>query len=347
LARINNAYTHPTAPGMDGLGELGWAILKIGTNDTRWGASITPANQTSYTNLITAMLARAANVIVMAVPPCGPNANGASGAGVNSFNIWLAAHCAGRANVHFINDTATVGTGTGEWAAAYMPTDGIHYGAKAKHRMSIDGAAAFAAIVNPFGYPSPISLDATDVYPAQPQWVTNHRMTGGGGATMPTGWSVTHHAYSAVYTKEVVAADVGDVNQAPWIRVTPTACSASTADFIKVACTLSGRAVTTVDPVMLEMMAEIRFNNFSGTKWTEFRAGVYGNNNEYVAQRIRLTLGDQDNINGVYVLRSAEPRLMAGAKAHASVSLNWELHPQGNFTDATGSFDIRCTTVRG
>jgi lysophospholipase L1-like esterase len=349
LNRIDNSNT-AASPGMVGFGTVGWAILRIGTNDTRGGASITGTVQTAYQNLIAKLLTYASRVIVMAVPPCGPN-NGGNGAGVNSYDSWLSSYCAGVPNVDFINDTATVNDGSGGWATGYEPADGIHYSGAAAQRMTADGAAAFAALVSPIGYASPLITDPADLYPATTQWVDHPFMDGTGGSnsigsgSVPTGWSVGAYGASFAATASIVAADGGDPNTTPWLRVTPTQVSFGTNGYLKVVGLLTGRTITTTDPTTLELVAQVRFNSFDSSRFSRCRAAVYGNGNEYMTPSATFFLGG-DALSETIVLRTAVPR--PNTKL-ASTDATFEMYlvPDESFAGSMGSFDIRCVSVRG
>lgn len=349
LNRIDNSST-AASPGMVGFGTVGWAILRIGTNDTRGGTSITSTVQTAYQNLIAKLLTYASRVIVMAVPPCGPN-NGGNGSGVNSYNSWLSSYCAGVANVDFINDTTTVNDGSGGWVTGYEPADGIHYSGAAAQRMTADGAAAFAALVSPLGYSSPLITDPADLYPATTQWVDHPFIDGTGGSnsigsgSVPTGWALSSYGASFAATTSIVAADGGDPNTTPWLRVTPTQVSSATSGYLKLVGLMTGRSISTTDPVALELVAQVRFNAFDATKFSKARAAVYGNGNEYMTPYTNFFMGDAA-LSGAIVLRTAAPRPNT---KQISTDATFELHmvPNQSLTGSMGSFDIRCVSVRG
>lgn len=347
LARIDNSYT-ATPPGMAGLGTVGWVVLRVGTNNTRGGSTINGTAQTQYASLIAKLKAYASRVIVLGVPPVGAPE---SGAGVNSYNTWLASYCATVSGVTFIDDTTGVNNGSGDWVSGYAPGDGIHFGGKAAQRMAADGAAAFAAALAPYDYASPISTDSADKYPTNPQWVTNHVMSGTGGTnslgsgSVPTGWAVSSYGTGFTATTSIVAADVGDPNQTPWLRITPTAVTNAAGGHLQFVATMAGRTITTLDPNPLELVAEYRFNSLDASRFSVLRAYVYGASNENMTAQAKLQMGDA-TLNGSAVARTSRKR-PASAVSHASASLKFELVPNQIFSGSMGSIDVRCATVRG
>ena len=341
LARIDNVSA---AGGMSDIPDLGWSILRIGTNNTRGGTAINSGVQAQYDDLITKMLTYSQRVIVMAVPPVG---SPESGAGVNSYNAWLSAYCASTPNVDFIDDCTGVNNGSGDWVSGYAPADGIHVNDKASQRMAADGAAAFAALMSPLGYASPVGKSALDVYPTTNQWVINPTMVGTGGTgvgTVPNSWSVGGYGTGHVMSSSIVAADVGDANQTPWLRVTPTELSIINNGYLQISAYMSGRAITSVDPEQLDIVAEFRFNNFVASRFKNIYGTVYGSGNEDLGT-FKIHLGDAD-LNGVMVARSAESRPYTKV-ASASAFLKIIAPAVANYIGAVGSFDIRCATIKG
>jgi len=349
LARIDNDYTNAT-PGAAGLGTLGWFLLRVGTNDTRGGTSINGTIQTAYDDLITALLGYCERGIVFAVPPIS---SPESGAGVGSFNAWLSSYCAGNSRLFFCDDCTTVNNGSGGWATGYVPGDGIHTTNAGSYRMGIDGAAALASHLSSFAYASPLSTDAADVYPAQPQWVPYHLMAGTGGSTslsgggsVATGWSVGGAGAGIDGTCSKVAADGGDPNQTPWQRITPTQIADNGTDGgLGMSVALSGRSITSSDPNGLDVILEVRMNALATQRFRYLRVYPYGVSNEELTPPMFLRMGEGPTTDTV-VMRCAMPR--AGTKvSHASAQLNITLCSSESFTGSMGSIDFRCATVRG
>ncbi|MFZ4286645.1 SGNH/GDSL hydrolase family protein [Variovorax sp. HJSM1_2] len=347
LDRINNPW-NAASPGLAGLGRIGFFECRIGTNNARGGVSISAGMKTDYQQLIAEVLTKYADHFIMhAVPPLSAPDNGA---GVNSFNAWLASYCPTVPGCTFIDDTTGVNDGTGAWVATYKPADGVHGGTKAAARMTADGSAPYNALILPLGLPSPVSRVAGDIYPANPQWVRNPHNTGTGGTnsigsgSMPTYWNLGQYGSGYGASTLILAADAGDSNTDPWLRVNPTSVGSS--GYMQLVTYLNGRAITASDPAALDLVIEIRFNNFDATRFSMLRAFVYGYQNEKLtADTTKLQMGDAV-MNGVQVLRTAIPR--AGTKiSHTGAQLNIELPSGAAFSGAMGSFDIRCATVRG
>lgn len=351
LARVDNLYT-AVEPGLSGLGTLGRVLLCIGANDIRGDNSgvIDSGVKADYVSLVNAMLGYASQVVVYAVAPIT-----GSGNNVQAFNAWLSSNFAGRSDVKVIDDNATVNNGSGGWASGYAPVDGIHYTNAGTYRKGLDGASGLEAVLAGFtGYDSPLSTDAADVYPAQPQWLQNPVMagTGGsnamaGGGAVATGWTVDGTAgLNATCSK--VAADGGDSNQTPWQRVAPTQVT-SGSGYILVNATVASASITTSYPDPdegLDMMLEIRFNALDGAKFSEMSAILQGNNGEYLSPGWRLAMQDSP-ITGTVVARQALRR-RGTLSSHSSASLQFYLRAAStSFTGAMGSYDFRCFTVRG
>lgn len=347
LSRIDNSYTN-ASPGMAGLSDVGWTVLRVGTNNTRGGSSINSTVQGQYQSLIAKILTYSQRLIVLAVPPLGSPENGA---GVGSYNTWLASYCATVPNCTFIDSTTGVNNGSGGWVSGYTPADGIHFGGKVAQRMGADGAAAFAALLAPYGYASPVSTDAADKYPAAPQWVTNHVMAGTGGTNsigsgqVPTSWTVNSYGTGFSATTSIVAADVGDPNQTPWLKVDPTAVTNAASGHLQMVAALSGRTITTSDPTRLEVVIEYKFDGFDASRFSTLRAYVYGASNESISGTARLQLGDSSLTLGA-VARTALPR-SSTTYSHSSATLKFELVPNQIYSGAMGSLYVRCATVRG
>lgn len=349
LARIDNLYTDAT-PGAAGLSPLGFFVMQLGTNDTRGGAAITTTVQNEYDALITNLLGRAERGLIGAVPPIGTG-GGESGAGVNSYNAFLSSYCAGNSRLHFIDHNVTVGNGSGGWASGYEPPDFIHLTNKDSYQMGLDGGAVLASHLATFNYASPLSTNAADVYPTVPQWVPNHVMagTGGsnglaGGGAVATGWSVGAAGANINGTCAKVAADVGDPNQTPWQRISPTQIQDNGTDGgIGWSCNLNGPAITTSFPDALEMMVEVRLNALATQRFRYLRVVVYGVNNEFIAPAMFLRMGGGPTTTTV-VMRSALRR--SGTRvAHASAQLIFTLCPSESFTGDMGSIDFRSAQV--
>lgn len=350
LARIDNQVTD-ASPGLAGLPRLGFVITRTGTNTARYGGNISAGDIADYRALFAKYLTYADYVIVMPVPPVG-TASGQSGAGVGTFNSFLQSECAANPRLKWVDDCVTVNNGSGDWAPGYAPADGIHFGSATAYQMGIDGAAAAASWLAAFGLPSPVSSAAGDVYPTQPQWAPAPNMAGTSGVNslgsgaVPTGYSISSNRSGLTVNSSIVAADAGDPNQAPWLRLTPAVIVTGTGELIMMSVPLSSAAITTSYPEQLDVVWETRFNNFAGAKFGDWTLSVYGNApTEILTLPVIVHMGG--TINGRAVFRSALHRTAAGRSSHASASLQWFISTAANFSGPMGSFDIRCLTIRG
>jgi lysophospholipase L1-like esterase len=353
LARVDNAYTNAT-PGLAGLGTLGRIIFRGGTNDAR-------ASQAwaSISGTVSSLLAKlkgycTGKVIILSVPPVGPTEGGY--AAINtltlSYNAGLAALAAADpARLLFIDDSANLRDGGGAQLSGYFQSDGIHNDGRATWKEGVDAAALLTSELAE--YASPLSTDAADIYPARPQWNANHVMagTGGGGGftgQVANGYNVGGYGSGFAGTVAKVAADVSDPNQTPWQRVSPTQVGYSgSGEALLITGLLSGRTVTTVDPAVLDVMVEVRFNAFDTTKFKWARLLIMGStSNQPIMPDLDLKMGGESSIShGSVVARLAMPRISASSES--GLSIRWEWATRSAFTGAMGSFDFRCLTVRG
>lgn len=352
IDRIDNDYTN-ASPGLSGLTDLGWVLLRIGTNNFRGGSTIGSGTQAQYIALLTAILTYAERCVVFAVPPVG-NPGDTSGHGIPAVNAWLASYCSGNPRLDFVDDCVTVDNGVGNWVSGYASGESppVHFTNPASYQMGLDGGAALASLLASYGYASPVSLDAADVYPTVDQWCANHRMTGTGGSNslgsgqVPTSWSVGAAGGGYTATTSIVAADGGDPNAAPHLRITPTAIGNDNS-WLGVGPSVDHDAVTTLYPDAVEIVFEIRFNSFDGSKFKGLQFSVYGSSNEQIAPPAFLRMGHPTPITGTVVVRSAINRSASGRLSHTTAVPDIRLESAGVFSGAMGSLDIRCMTIRG
>lgn len=349
LARVNNSYTHATLPGMAGLPALGWIPLRAGTNDARSGA-ISGGIQTSYASLIAALktyLASGGKILVFPVPPLG-GASAAANANVPGYNNFLQSLVAADSSLVWIDDCTDVKDGGGAQIGSFF-TDGIHMNGAGTMQMGITGGTALASVLAPYGYASPLSADVADVYPAQPQWNPNHVNSGGVASTgaftgtAPTGYTVTNGGAGVVGTVSIVAADGGDTNATPWMRITPT--QAQSGSSVAITRALSGRTITTSDPSALDVIVQIRFNGFDTRQWTGVRLWSQGSTGAKINQEVTAPMGGSADLTRTVTLRHALPRKTANAEA--SLTLYAFVTAATTLTAAMGSIDFRCITLRG
>lgn len=344
ISRIANSYTN-ASPGLAGLPPLGRVIVRIGTNDARNNTSIASLSA-SYTSLLNTLATYARRVVILAVPPLAGAYIGQNPRTVE-YNAWLAAFAsAAPSTFKFIDDCVNVRDGSNAQITAFF-SDGTHMNNAGVYRMGLDLADGLAAEVA--SYPSPLSADASDVYPAQPQWIANHVNAGTGGSkgANVTGTVVNSVTVSVGGTSSalcsVVAADGSDPNQTPWQRINPT--SGSSGGTVSASFTPSGRAVSSSDPSTLEAMIEVRFNAFDMSKCTELKAFMQGNTGEYLVPKLSLLMGNASNQTKTCTLRHKLKR--EGVSTPASIQALLMLTFGAAFASSIGSFDFRCFTARG
>lgn len=345
ISRINNAYDN-ASPGISGLPALGRVIVRIGTNDARNGTTIASLSS-SYTSLLNTLASYAQRVIILSVPPLD-GAYVAQNPKTADYNAWLSSLAASNSSVfRFVDDCINVRDGSGNQITSLF-IDGTHPNNAGVYQMGLDLAAALASDLA--SYPSPLSTSSSDVYPTQPQWITNHVNAGTGGTkgsnvtgTVANSVSVSVGGSSSAVCS-IVAADGGDANQTPWQRVNPT--TGSSGGNITVSFSTSGRTMTTSDPVAVEMMVEVRFNALDMSKCGEFKAYFQsGGTAEYISPKAHLAMGNATNQTKTAVLRHKLKR--AGATTPSSMLAILSLTFGTAFASSIGTFDFRCFTIRG
>lgn len=351
LDRINNAYTD-ALPGLGGL-SLGWCFLRIGTNDSRNGTSIATLGPI-YDDLIAAILTHADFLVIQAVPP---RKAGTTTVISTDYNNYLAAACAADpAHLLFVDDSSNLQSGGAlieKYFVAEAGPQWIHLSSAGVIKQGQQGATNSTLISMLGSYTTPVSDDAADVYPAQPQWVTNHvnagtsgTKSGGVTGTVPNNWSIVGSG-SVAATASIVSADGGDSNQTPWIDLEVTTGSSSGGAGFVVKSVLSGRTITTTDPASCDAITEFQFIDFDGTKAGDFTmyAMHEANGQKLCPNSTLLCLGFDDAlINGTSVLRSALPRNNANAQSATTFFIEFDT---AAFTGSSGHVRMRCSTVTG
>lgn len=345
LARIDNQYSN-IHPGLGGLAPLGWIELRIGTNDARAGA-FNSTIQGQYDALLAKLLTYATKVIVKPVPPLGGSYT-ANNAYVPAYNAYLQGKCAASGGaLIWIDDCVNVKDGSGNQISAFF-SDGIHFTTKGVWQLATDTATALAAAIAQVNYASPISTDAADKYPAQPQWVPNLVNAGtsgssGGGITgvVANNWSLWGGGGSTGIAS-VVAADAGDANQTPWQRFTPTSMVGGSS--CTLATSLSGRAISASVPTTFEQVLQIRLNALDTNIINDIKSYIQGLSGNSLTYDLDVKMG-----GGVYsqvlTMRSNMPRRTLLSDTGATLYI--DIHAIASSSSALGSVDFRCITVRG
>jgi lysophospholipase L1-like esterase len=346
INRIDNTYTEGSSSrGLGGL-TLGWVICRIGTNDLRAGLA-TATYLSRLATLHTRLAAHATRVIYLAVPPLDTASNEAA------YNAGIAAFCAANASTaSFIDDCINLRDGSRNQIAALFNVDGIHFNNAGTMQGGLNGAVGFAALLTSLGYSyvSPLSTDAADVYPAQPQWLRNPTITGTAGTkgagitgTVASFWDITPSGVGTGVAS-IVAADVGDANATPWQRIVINTGAFPGAMQIK--SVVNGRSITATDPSELEIVIEVRLNAIDTAIATRLRCFAQGGTGEVITKyAASLLLGGGSPITDTVTLRH---KFQRGTGAIQAAATFWLILDYGvAFASSIGSLDLRCATLRG
>lgn len=349
VARLDNAYTN-ASPGLAGLPPLGTVFVRAGTNDARSSTTIASL-ASAYTSLLNGVHNYAEKVVVLGVPPIGSADEGdfaTKNLRTQQYNTWLADFAAANSSwCKFVDDGVNLRNPDGSQIESLFQ-DGVHNVGEATYKEGLTASAALASMFAS-GYTNPVTTDPADVYPAQPQWVTNPTMvgtysgTGNWVGTVVSGYGLSSVGTGISGTASVVAASVGDTNQVPWQRVAPSQVTKTTTNSIRVQHVLAGRSITTSDPVAWDMAVEVRLNGLDTSRFSSFKCWIQGNTQK-LSEDLELKLGGPST-SGTVVLRHAMPRI--NAVSQTSATLIMDLVISATFTGAMGSFDFRCFTIRG
>lgn len=337
---------------MIGLPALGWVGVRIGTNNVRDfegdgpGTALSGSFQANYMSVFARLKDFAEHIIVFPVPPIGGNVV-MKNTQVPLWNSWLESVCAADPRLHWIDDCADLVDGSGNVIPEFFAVDELHMAGPGQYQMGLTAQPLLEALFANQAYSrAPLITDSADVYPAQPQWTTNPTSVGTSGTfgsgwsgSCPTGWRVENNGGSNVGVVSIVAADGGDANTVPWVRLTPSVAVASN---IAVTMTGAGRAITAIDPAEAEQLIEIRFNGFTTFSVLEAWAQASGNKFTKVA---KLKWSGTTGADGAVVLRQRFYR--NGTSVGGTPSNYIYIGSSEAFSGAMGSIDIRCWSVRG
>jgi lysophospholipase L1-like esterase len=349
LARVNNSFAD-SSPGLAGIAPLGHVYIRAGTNDAR---ALTPIGTLAadLTSLLQACKSYCTKVIILAVPPMGPSESNfaAKNAVVITYNAWLAQYAADNAaDFLFVDDCVNLRDGAGAQLAGYFNVDGVHNEGRATWRQGVDGAAAMASYFATFApYPSPLVLTAADVHPTTAQYVPNVLMAGSGGTAgagvtgqVADSWTIAQTASGNEATVSKVAADVGDANQTPWQRITPTLITNGGGFRMSIPFGISN---LTAVQTALEMVMEVRLVNWNAANFSALRAYVNTSIGK-VTWNLDLKMSGPETLNHTLVLRHAQPRNTATTPS--SPALFIDLLAVVAASGAMGSIDVRNASVR-
>lgn len=350
LARVNNLWSD-ASPGLAGLGDLALAIVRSGTNDAR--AAVSAASFAStMAALVDACHTYSSRVILLSVPPIGsPEGSfAAKNALTIQYNTELAAIAAARsAWCTFVDDSRLLRDEDGSQLPGYFG-DGIHNNGAATYVEGTTAAGDLAELFDSFNFSSPLTTSAADVYPSEPQYVTNPVMAGSVTVTgsfpgqRASNWSIGNNGSPITGSLSLVAADVGDENQTPWQRIDPTEVFRNGAgQSIRITSALSGPTITDSYPARWDLMMDLRLNAFDTSYFSMVRAWIQGNTGTKISSDLDLKMGGGP-ITQQLTLRHAMPRI--GMSAQASATLYIDLPISASFAGEMGSIDFRCVSAR-
>lgn len=352
IGQIENSYRAATAPGLIGLPALGWLGVRIGSNGVRDfagtgpGQTLTSGIQTNYTDLFNRMKDFAQHLIVFPIPPIG-GVSIVKNTQVPIWNAWLKSVCDADPRMHWIDDCTDMVDGSGNIIPEYFKVDELHMTGPGSYQMGLTAKPLLEALFANQAYGrAPLVISSADIYPAQPQWTTNPTNVGTGGTfgtgwsgSLPTGWRVDNNGGSNIGVSSIVAADVGDTNTVPWVRLTPSVAVASN---ISVTMTGAGRYISDIDPDTMEQLIEVRFNGLRTFSALEAWAQSTGNKFTKVG---KLYWSGTTGADGTVVLRQRFYRF--GTSVGGTPSNYIYIGSSAAFSGAMGSIDIRCWSVRG
>jgi hypothetical protein len=292
----------------------------------------------------------AEHVIVFPVPPIGGGGAVTKNTVVPVVNEWLQEVCDADPRLHWIDDCADLTDGSGNILPQFFDVDELHMNGAGSLQMAITAKPALEALMAQLygsGWAqSRLVTDASDVYPAQPQWTTNPTNVGVGGTfgsgwsgQAPDGWRVANNGSGIGGTVSIEPADEGDANQVPWVRITPNASSASAQ--IAITMTGAGRTITSNDPAELEQMIEVRGNSF--TQYDDLTLWLQSGGNR-LSPNARLRWGATIGLNQRGTLQQSHYRTTGSAGTPTNYIY---VASTQNYSGNMGSLDLRCWSVRG
>jgi len=357
VSQFDNAFNALTAPGFAGLPKLGMCFVRIGTNVVRGaenstGIALSTQNEGNYLDVIDKALTYSEHCVLTPVPPIG-GVTKTKNLEVPGYNAFLqsvvAADTTGR--LHWIDDCVDLVDGSGNVIADFFDADELHMNGNGAYQMGLTAEPALRALMAEiYGsgwYRNPLVTNPDDVWPNTYQWTTNPTNVGTGG-TFGSGWSgqapngvnVSTNGAGLVGTVSIVAADVGDPNQVPWMRITPSVAAVAN---IAITMTGAGRTINSTTPPRLEQMIEVRGNNF--TRFNDFRLWMQAGGQKLTPD-LRLRLNATAGLNRRLILRQSYHRTDAGAASGTPTNYIY-ISGASSFSGDMGSIDMRCWSVRG
>lgn len=349
---FNNDYLDPGGhPGASGVSGLGLIILMGGTNGWRGNSPATMDSGTiaSINSLIAKAKAKAQYVLWVTMPPIVGGVSSPTYARDvfnNTLRSIVAADTSGR--VSLLEPHAGTTNGSGGGLSQMFQPDGCHWAALGTYTTALGSLAPMTAYLANQSFPSaPLITDPAHVYPAFPQWVTNPAMVGSNSVSggfvgaLPNNWAIGAYgagAHGGVLS--IRAADVGDPNQRPWLRIKPNASFNSQAPTFEI--TAAGRAITNVDPPSFAQMMEVNFVGLQNFERLEFSLqNQFGNRFSIMsylplpATGITARTTMRNNFHTAGFAGGGTPRLYA---------MLWGLN---NASGEMGYVEVRCPAIEG
>lgn len=325
-------------------------MLRLGTNSLALSYATFMSQYQRFTD---SLVANGIKGILCAVPPrtgysssiLAINAGIAALAAANPSMLRFTDDCLDLADGAYVQDATCFG-------------DGVHPNQRGQYRAGVRQAAD---LVNIFAANDPRITSASDTYyltPASDQWVKNPFNSGTGGTkgsgitgTVPDFWSVSNTGAGTTAVASIVAADGGDANSTPWLRMDITGLGG--ADHILTVSTTLGHPALDADLLTvkrLDMICECRFNLTDTTNLNRFTMYTLQGSSRPGAE---FTMGIKNNgaISKTALLRSSYARDedAAAVVAHAanSISFRFELTISAAQAASIGHIDFRLASVRG
>lgn len=351
---LANSYKATETPGLGGLPALGWLFIEIGTATARGtddspGVELTPELEGYFHTLVDDALNYAEVVVLGGLQPLGGVGDLANKSACfgrwNAFIENLAVtHASGR--VYYIYDGADLADENGAVYTQFYLSDRGHNNDAGNRQRALSSLSQWQALLANQSYASRLVTDAADVYPATTQWNPNVTMSGTGGTkgsgwsgTLPDGFYVETYGVGLSGSCSIVAADVGDANQVPWLRITQS--TTDVAGAVSLNWDGSGRTLTDTDPETLDQLIQIRFNSLTKAQeiwyWTQSTSG------QRITEIAKVGWSGNDTLTETITLHQKQYRLAPTATG----GTKHYLYLFNSGSGGTGSLDIRCPSVRG
>lgn len=354
--QLDNSWNDSPA-GLFGAPALGWIFLRIGTNNVRGATNSTgqPLGSfaANYDTVIAKCLAAAEHVVIFPVPPIG-GATVTKNLYVGEYNDYLQAKVAANpSRLHWIDDCADLTVPGGAVDPTFFIADELHFSGAGMIRCAQTAQPQLEALFANQGYGSALITSPADVYPAQPQWVVNPTNAGSSGTrgsgwtgagSLPTGVNVGSNGAGMSGTAQVIAADVGDPNQVPWLRITPATSQAGSA--VAITYTGAGRAYAAGDPAELEQTMQVRVAGWNGNAIHQLRSWMQAGGQKITPEQV-LSMNEAASVTGTVTLRHRYQRSSASSGVSGALTTTNFIYLDSVSSGPAGTLDIRCFGVRG